>query len=100
MLPIVHTSYHPSVHSPTWVGGWMDGYVGGWMDGWMSGWLEGRVDVWKKWMERMDGCYVHGPTENKEESDRWRKWWMWIREGRGTSKSQQDIRTETVGKGV
>src|SRR6218665_75042 len=45
--------------------------------------MKGRVDVWKEWMERMDGCYVHGPTENMEESDRRRKWWMWIREGRG-----------------
>ena len=41
------------------------------MDGWMGGW----VYAWKEWMERMDGCYMHGPTENKEESQR-RKWGM------------------------
>ena len=50
----------------------MGRYVGGWMGGWLSG-----------WMERMDDGVRMTRNRSEKESDRRRKWWMWIREGHG-----------------
>jgi len=68
-----------------WVGGYVDRWMGMWvsglMYGWMFEWMDGWMDAWKECMDRM-----LDPMENKEENDRRRKWWIWIREGRGSSR--------------
>ena len=75
------------------------------MDGVESGWMNERADLWKEWMEGIDGkngwwmLYAWSDGK-KEESDRRRKWWTWIREDEELPGSHLNNRTGTVCNGV